>query len=779
MSSQKKYTSAVSFIIILVTIYWSISSLMPNKISSTTTPETTFSTERALVHLKEISNEAHYVGHINHGKVQDYIKSELEKLGLKVEIQNQVAINTKWRAGVNSENIITKIKGTEEGKSLLLLTHYDSAVHSAIGASDAGSGVVTILEGVRAFLASNPSPKNDIIIVFTDAEEIGLLGARAFVKHHPWTKNVGLAINFEARGSGGPSFMLMETNGGNKNMVKAFKQANPKYPVASSLLYSVYKMLPNDTDLTVFREDGDINGYNFAFIDDHFDYHTAQDSFERLDRNSLQHQAEYLMPLLEYFADMNLDQLNSKEDNVYFNFPGFTLIDYPFSWVLPMVIIAFIIFIALLIAGLKQKKLSLKEIFVGFIPFIVSLILTGLITVYGWKLLLKIYPQYLDILHGFTYNGHFYITAFVALTLGITLSIYKKYSIKYSVTNLSIAPIFIWILLNTVVALYLPGAGFFIIVVFLSLIGLVIDLFSKSSRSNKTLLNTFLSIPILIIFSPLIQTFPVGLGLKMMVISSILTVLVFSLLLPIIVTYKSFSKLNKLFFLIAILSLTSAGFTSDYSEDRKLPNSILYILDADKKEASWVSYDNNTDMFTRQFLGENPDHLINKGNVANSKYRTGYKLFKNTKVVDLQEPIIDIIQDTLIGDDHKITLKIIPQRKINRLEIISNNSIHIRAFEMNGEILKPKSNQKYVFTTERNHHVLSYYFTKENETLNLSLTLPKNEHPELQILEASYDLYTNPKIKSIISKTNPRSEIMMPMPFVLNDAIVIKKRIKL
>ena len=44
-------------------------------------------------------------------------------------------------------------------------------------------------------------------------------------------------------------------------------KANPKYPVASSLLYSIYKMLPNDTDLTVFREDGDIKGYNFAFLD--------------------------------------------------------------------------------------------------------------------------------------------------------------------------------------------------------------------------------------------------------------------------------------------------------------------------------------------------------------------------------------------------------------------------------------------------------------------------------------------------------------------------------
>jgi hypothetical protein len=33
-------------------------------------------------------------------------------------------------------------------------------------------------------------------------------------------------------------------------------------------------MLPNDTDLTVLEKKS-IQGYNFAFIDDHYNYHTA------------------------------------------------------------------------------------------------------------------------------------------------------------------------------------------------------------------------------------------------------------------------------------------------------------------------------------------------------------------------------------------------------------------------------------------------------------------------------------------------------------------------
>jgi predicted NAD-dependent protein-ADP-ribosyltransferase YbiA (DUF1768 family) len=65
-------------------------------------------------------------------------------------------------------------------------------------------------------------------------------------------------------------------------------------------------MLPNDTDLTAFRETADIPGFNFAFIDDHFDYHTVQDNFENFTPESLEHQATYLMPLLTHFSNADL-----------------------------------------------------------------------------------------------------------------------------------------------------------------------------------------------------------------------------------------------------------------------------------------------------------------------------------------------------------------------------------------------------------------------------------------------------------------------------------------
>lgn len=362
----KKYFPALSFLIIIAAIFYSFYSLTPSK--STTFHQ--FSTSNSLAHLKNISKIPHFTGAEEHQVVRNYLVRELKKLGLDVEIQEQVAINRKWRASTKAKNIIAKIKGSEKGKALLLLSHYDSNPHSSLGASDAGSGVAIILEGVTSLIKNNKQPKNDVIICFTDAEELGLLGATAFVKNHKWANNIGLVLNFEARGSGGPSYMLAETNRGNKNLIEAFQKAYTPYPVANSLMYSIYKMLPNDTDLTIFRELKDIDGFNFAFIDDHFDYHTAQDSFERMDLQSFTHQVSYFTATFNYFANANLENLKSTQDLVYFNFPYFGLIVYPFSWVFPLIVICSLCMLVLLGLGFWRKKLTVIGILKGFIPLL-------------------------------------------------------------------------------------------------------------------------------------------------------------------------------------------------------------------------------------------------------------------------------------------------------------------------------------------------------------------------------------------------------------------------
>ena len=767
----KKYHQIVSLLIIGFTIFYSFYSLSPSSKIEKTSSLTEFSADKALLQLKEITKKPHFTGSSEHEVVRNYLVSELEKLGFQVEIQEQMAVNKKWRAATNSKNILARIKGSGNGKALLLLSHYDSNPHSSLGASDAGSGVVVILEGLRAFLAKKEIPKNDIIICISDAEELGLLGANAFVNHHPWAKDVGLVLNFEARGSGGPSYMLLETNGGNKKLIEAFQAANTDYPVATSLMYSIYKMLPNDTDLTVFREDANIDGYNFAFIDDHFDYHTVQDSYERMDMNSLNHQASYLMATLNYFANADLDNLKSETDYVYFNFPYFGLVFYPFSWVIPMFIVCLILFFLMLHFGVLNKKLTKKGIIKGFYPFIASLLTSSALVFFGWKLILKIHPQYNDILQGFTYNGYYYIAAFVALTLAICFWFYKSYFVKRAKQDLLIAPLFFWMMINGFVVFYLPGAGFFILPAVILLGILFIAQFS-TSKVDTLLLFTLFSIPVLLVFSPLVKMLPVGLGLKMLAFSAVFTVLLFGFLVPVFQQYKDHKKLSLMFLFIGFMALISASVYSGYSIDQKKPNSVLYVFDSNKNEAYWASYNLKTDDFTKQFLGENPTKGSYDENTTASKYKTSLQFHTKTAIINLEKPIISIAQDTFIGTDRKLVLRIESPRNANKIELLAKTPIQFKSFMVNKEPLKNDTSSKYVFSVEKGT-IMNFYRTSKSEILEIEFTVDRNQVIDIDVLEAKYDLFTNPQFK-----ITPRTDIMMPMPFVLNDATVIKTNLK-
>jgi len=165
---MKRSSSLLTLLFITIAIYWSFRSLMPTYKSDASLNKTSFSTDRALEHVKQIAQKPHAVGFPAHKTVRNYIITELQKLGLETSIQEGYTAGD-WGNLSKAINILARIKGTDSGKALMLLSHYDSSSHSSFGASDAGSGVASILEGIRAFLADNPNPKNDIIILISDA----------------------------------------------------------------------------------------------------------------------------------------------------------------------------------------------------------------------------------------------------------------------------------------------------------------------------------------------------------------------------------------------------------------------------------------------------------------------------------------------------------------------------------------------------------------------------------------------------------------------------------
>ena len=753
-----KFSRTLALILLFIAVYWSFKSLMPVYKANKDVSTVSFSTDRALEHVKELSKEPHAVGFPGHERVKSYIISELKKMGLETTTQEGYTAGD-WGNLSKATNILARIKGTSNRKAHLLLSHYDSSPHSSYGASDAGSGVATILEGVRAFLSANKTPKNDIIILITDAEELGLNGADLFVKNHPWAKDVGLALNFEARGSGGPSYMLIETNRGNGTLIKEFTKASPKYPVANSLAYSIYKMLPNDTDLTVFREDGDIEGFNFAFIDDHYDYHTALDTYERLDRNTLAHQGSYLMPLLRYFSDADLNNLKSLNDYVYFNMPFFKLVSYPFEWIWPMFGIAVLAFVLLLFTGFKKGKLNTKDIFKGFVPILITLIVNGVAGYFCWNIITWWYPGIKDILHGFTYNGHTYIIVYVMFSLFVCFYTYNKFR-KTNTPNLLVAPIFIWLLICGLVAAYLKGAAFFIVPLFGLLAAFLVTI--NQEKPNPFLM-VFLALPAVLIYSPFINMFPVGLGLKMMVAATVFTTLLFFLVLPFFGQLKTKGRLAYLFlFLFFAFGITS-HIQSDFNEERPKPSSLLYIFNADTDSTHWATYDNVLIDWNDQFLGD--EKRKPETETISSKYRTNLNYVADAPKKDIPLPYIDTVLDTIIGDNRMIELCITPKRDVNRLEVFTN-PIDMKSAKVNQIELSS------YFLQNRRSKLVTHYITN-NDFTELQLEFPKDSVLELTLYEASNNLLTHPDF-SIPER--PKNSI--PMPFVLNDAILTIKTLR-
>ena len=300
-------------------------------------PENAFSAGRAWQRVSAMAREPRPAGTEENLRVRAYLKAELSKLGLAVrELPGE-------QRRVKLGNLYAALAGTEGAQpAILLVSHYDS-VPRGPGAADCASGVATILETLCA-LRAGPPLRNGLAVLFTDGEEGGLLGARAFIQDHPelW-RDLRVVLNLEARGNHGPVLMF-ETSPGAGRLVALLSRHCP-YPVACSFSREIYRRLPNDTDFSVFLKAG-CTGMNFAFVGGLEYYHTPRDTAENLSRRTLQHYGSYLLPLtaaLGQATPAELEQLKAAGEATYFPLWRGWLVHYPqtlataLAWLTPVV----------------------------------------------------------------------------------------------------------------------------------------------------------------------------------------------------------------------------------------------------------------------------------------------------------------------------------------------------------------------------------------------------------------------------------------------------------
>ncbi|HVG18162.1 MAG TPA: M28 family peptidase [Blastocatellia bacterium] len=761
---RKSPLTAVLLILFLVlSVAVAIYEHTPPRAEPSTAPPTEFSSERAMKDLRVIAQNSHPIGSPAHAEVRDYIVKELTAMGLGPQVQEATVINASRGApyaAATVRNIVARSPGAKNTKAVLLVAHYDS-VPVSHGSNDDGSGVATILETLRA-LKAGPPLNNDVIALLTDGEEAGLLGAKAFVDEHPWLGDVGLVMNFEARGSGGPVVMF-ETSSGNGWLIDEFARAAP-HPVASSLTYDIYKLLPNDTDLTIFKRAG-LPGLNFAYIEGVTQYHTLLDSLENTDADTRQHQGSYALALTKHFGNLNLENIKAS-DIVYFDLLGNVLVRYSGVLIIPLTIIAILAFAAVVVFGLKKRRLTVGGMIFGSFAYLMALCVSAVVVYAAWWLIRTLHGGDRMAPWGDAYNSWIYEISFAALAVAVTSALYVWFRTKTATANLVAGALLWWLLLVIFSGLYLRGGSYlFTWPLLFSLLGFAFFLSADDERpaSAKTVaIVSACALPGLLLLAPIIRLLFSALTLSMAAVVSVFVVLLLGLLIPHLGLMASPKRwlLPILSAAVCLIFVAAGILINRSSKDYPQTSLVFYALDGNTGKAMWAGGGQGLDGWNSQFFSGPTERgpLTEFFPLGSATYMKA-----QAPTANLPAPEILMLDNTTTNGIRTLRLRITSPRQAPIMSLQLDSESEIRGATINGKRVTPGD-----AAPQSKRWGLRYYsFPKEG--LDLTLEVAGDGPIKLVAVDQSYGL------PDMAAAYSPRPDYLMPQPHPLSDSVLVGK----
>lgn len=535
---------------IFIGIVWGIIlvfQLPPPALSADAKPDV-FSALRALRHVEAIAREPHPLGSPPAERVRTYVVAQLKALGLEPEIQRP----HDWRPHQTErdgpvspsrrdvQNIVARWRGSgpPAKKVLLLSAHYDSVARGP-GAGDDASGVAAILESLRA-LKAGARLQRDVIVLINDGEEVGLFGADVFSREHSWAKDVGVVLNFDARGNSGPSYMF-ETSDGNGWLIEQLAKALP-HPMATSLTGEVYRLMPNDTDLTIYKQFG-MAGLNFAFVGGLYYYHSPEDTPANLDLRTLQHQGENLLAMARQLGQQDLDDVR-RDDVVYTSLLEHFVVIYPRTWVLPLSGCTAVAFIAVVSLGIIRQRVRFAEVAAGFLVFPIAVAATLIAAGVFWALLSNILVRVGVILirsdlgrTGMPVSRFdvALLTGSSLIAVGIAGAICAWCARRWSWEGLGLGVLGWWLAATVATSFWLPGASYAFVWPLLAILAGQSVAFTVAKGSAAALLASWLAaIPLFLTHLLILPGLFHGLNLRMATLLVIPVLLFAAALLPMV-----------------------------------------------------------------------------------------------------------------------------------------------------------------------------------------------------------------------------------------------------
>lgn len=504
-----------SFAIIGMLAIWFVGNYHGYSVRTADAATTEFSAERAIRLLTQLLGDEspHAAGSIANDAVRQRLVTHLEQLGLDVE-QTPFEVN-----GVAMCNLLTSIPGDNSRRPILLATHYDSVAQGP-GAADAGCCVAALLEVARIIHEQRASQPDqplyaDVYFLLTDGEEWvrkighGLNGAIHFVEtdRHPLLDRDPIILNFDARGAAGPS-LLYETSGNNLELLTQVLPALPRRAFTASSYVTVYDLLPNSTDFTIFKNAG-LDGLNFAFIDDPHRYHTPEDSLRHLDHRSVQHHGENALAVTQHLLTSQQQDFSATQNAVFFTIFGEWIICYPEQY-------AVLFAAVLLVVQLLGTRTSLRRgARIGqMMASTVAVILAVVLSVLCGCIVMQFDEFRPQSFHGFGTYDPWIVGLLWLFALSAAWAVFKFFARSTSAESTWAC---VWLgnaVAGLLAAIYLPGFSYVMLTV-----GIVPAVLSLMPQGKQRM--SVVAIAAAGIFSiPLAYQFGIALGPKMAVVLS-------------------------------------------------------------------------------------------------------------------------------------------------------------------------------------------------------------------------------------------------------------------
>ncbi|MEV0681660.1 M20/M25/M40 family metallo-hydrolase [Actinosynnema sp. NPDC050436] len=532
-----------------------------------TAADTEFAAGRALHHLARFATEPRPTGSPAAARTRAYLRAALAELDVTATERTSVAARvfadrTHLLGSVTPLHAV--LPGRDSTGAVLLVAHYDS-VPLGPGAADDGANVAAVLEVVRA-LRAGLALRNDVHVLFTDAEESGLLGAQAYVE--AGVPAGAVVLNLEARGVSGPALMF-ETAGPVGGLMAALRASGA---LTTSVSADIYRLLPNDSDLTVFAEAG-ARGLNFAFLEGSAHYHTATDDLTHLDAGSVQDMGDSVLAAARVLGDTDLRAPDPSPAH-YFTVLGL-VVHYPAWLTLPL---AALTVVGLLVLCLRLRC-GLTALRVGA-SLLLPVLAAGGAAVGMWWLLGLLRPEHALLATGNPYQPMPYLAALAVLTAALLL-VWRRLLRGVGEQGLALGVLGAHAVLGLVFAVLLPGGAYlFTVPAVVGVIGLAL--------TGRPATAAFAAVPSVLLLLPVVLLLAPALGLAGSAGAVVPAALLAATALPLLPAAPALRPIALIALPLSAALVAAGLLTVGYDEHRPKPVSLGYAVDGDRGSARWL-----------------------------------------------------------------------------------------------------------------------------------------------------------------------------------------------